>query len=155
MIQTIKGLLKKYREIIMYLIFGVLTTVVNFVVYYVLPHDEAPWFTVPIAKWELDISEWLIANIIAWIAAVSFAFVVNKIFVFEDKNNSFKAVMKQIWQFVSVRIASFVLETLLMWVLINVIHMSTGIAKIPVAVLTVIINYVASKLFIFRKKNDK
>ena len=154
MIQTVKALLKKYREIIMYLIFGVLTTVVNFAVYYVMPHDENPWFTLPVFKRELDVSEWLIANIVAWIAAVIFAFVVNKIFVFEDKNNSFKAVMKQIWQFVSVRILSFFLETLLMWVLIDLVHMSTGIAKIPVAVLTVVINYVASKLFIFRKKKQ-
>jgi len=154
MIKTVKALFVKYREIIMYLIFGVLTTVVNFVVYFVMPHDETPWFTVPIFKWELDVSQWLIANIIAWVAAVIFAFVVNKIFVFEDKNNSFGAVMRQIWQFVSVRIASFLLETLLMWVLINIIHMGTGIAKIPVAVLTVVINYIASKLLIFRKKKE-
>jgi len=153
MMQTVKGLLKKYREIIMYLIFGVLTTVVNFIVYYILPHNEAPMFSIDIFGYTLDVSEWLIANVAAWVAAVVFAFVVNKIFVFEDKNNSFKAVMRQIWQFVSVRIVSFVLETVLMWVLIDIIHMSTNIAKIPVAVLTVVINYIASKLFIFRKKS--
>lgn len=152
MIETVKGLLKKYREIIMYLIFGVLTTLVNFVVYYVMPHDETPFFTLRPFGFDFGVSEWLIANVVAWVAAVIFAFVVNKIFVFEDKNNSFKAVMRQIWQFVSVRILSFLLETLLMWLLIDIIHMSTNIAKIPVAVLTVIINYIASKLLIFRKK---
>lgn len=152
MMEKIKALFVKYRELIMYVIFGGLTTVVNWLFYYIVPHSEEPFTSFLIFGKEFFISEWLIAQVIAWVAAVVFAFVVNKIFVFEDKDNSPKALFRQIWQFVSVRIASFVLETLLMWVLIDILTVNTNIAKIPVAVLTVVINYVASKLLIFKKR---
>lgn len=154
MTEKIKQLLIKYREIIMYIIFGGFTTVVNFAVYFVMPHDKAPIATFTLGSLELVISEWLIANIVAWIAAVIFAFIVNKIFVFRDKVKGLSALLLQIWQFVSVRILSFVLETLLMWVLIDIVSMDSGVAKIPVAVLTVVINYIASKLFIFKGQKN-
>ena len=140
MIQKIKALLTKYREIILYLIFGGLTTVVSFVVYYAIL-----WAGM----------HYLAAQVISWAAAVAFAFVVNKLFVFEDRDNSPRALLRQIGQFVSVRIASGVLETVLLWLLVDVILISENIAKIPVAVLTVIINYIASKLLIFRKNGKK
>ena len=140
MIQKIKALLYKYREIILYLIFGGLTTVVSFVVYYAIL-----WAGM----------HYLAAQVISWAAAVAFAFVVNKLFVFEDRDNTPGALLRQIGQFVSVRIASGVLETALLWLLVDVIRISENIAKIPVAVLTVIINYIASKLLIFRKNGKK
>ena len=152
MTEKIKNLFVKYRELIMYVIFGGLTTVVNWLVYYVIPHSEDSIAEFMILGKPITISEWLISQIIAWVAAVIFAFVVNKIFVFEDKNTESRALFRQIWQFVSVRIASFVLETLLMWILIDILSVNTDIAKIPVAVLTVVINYIASKLLVFRKK---
>ena len=140
MIQKLKALLIKYREIILYLIFGGLTTVVSFVVYYAILGAGM---------------HYLAAQVISWAAAVAFAFVVNKLFVFEDRDNSPRALLRQIGQFVSVRIASGVLETVLLWLLVDVILISENIAKIPVAVLTVIINYIASKLLIFRKNGKK
>jgi len=140
MIQKLKALLTKYREIILYLIFGGLTTVVSFVVYYAIL-----WAGM----------HYLAAQVISWAAAVAFAFVVNKLFVFEDRDNSPRALLRQIGQFVSVRIASGVLETVLLWLLVDVILISENIAKIPVAVLTVVINYIASKLLIFRKNGKK
>jgi len=140
MIQKLKALLYKYREIILYLIFGGLTTVVSFVVYYAIL-----WAGM----------HYLAAQVISWAAAVAFAFVVNKLFVFEDRDNSPRALLRQIGQFVSVRIASGVLETVLLWLLVDVILISENIAKIPVAVLTVVINYIASKLLIFRKNGKK
>ena len=140
MIQKLKALFYKYREILLYLIFGGLTTVVSFVVYYAIL-----WAGM----------HYLAAQVISWAAAVAFAFVVNKLFVFEDRDNSPRALLRQIGQFVSVRIASGVLETALLWLLVDVILISENIAKIPVAVLTVIINYVASKLLIFRKNGKK
>ena len=138
MIRNIKALLTKYREIIMYLIFGVLTTAVSFAVYYGLL-----WCR----------THYIAAQLISWASAVAFAFVVNKIFVFEDRDNSATALFRQICQFVSVRIASGGIETVLLWILVDLIKIGEGIAKIPVAVLTVVINYIASKLLIFRKKN--
>ena len=152
MTEKIKALFIKYRELIMYVIFGGLTTAVNWRFYYIFPHSEEPFASFLIFGKEFFISEWLIAQVVAWVAAVIFAFVVNKIFVFEDKDNSPRALFRQVWQFVSVRIASFVLETLLMWVLIDILSVNTDIAKIPIAVLTVVINYIASKLLIFKKR---
>ncbi len=140
MTEKIGALYKKYREIIMYLIFGVLTTVVSFVSYYFLLFCGL---------------HYIVAQIISWALAVAFAFVVNKIFVFEDKGGTPAELFRQIWQFVSVRIASGVIETLLLWLLVDVLSIGEGIAKIPVAVLTVIINYVASKLLIFRRKTGE
>ena len=110
MTDKIKALLAKYRELIMYLIFGVLTTVVSFAAYYLLL-----WCGI----------HYIAAQIISWAAAVAFAFVVNKIFVFEDKDNSPAALLRQIGQFVSVRIASGVIETVLLWLLVDIIRQRT------------------------------
>lgn len=140
MIEKIKGLFVKHREIISYLFFGGLTTVVSFVTYYGLLFLEA---------------HYIVAQILSWAFAVVFAFIVNKIFVFEDKDVSRKGLFRQIWQFVSVRIGSGVVETALLWLLVDVASIKEDIAKIPVTVLTVVINYIASKLFIFKKKGGK
>lgn len=137
MTEKIKEMFIKYRELIMYIIFGGLTTVVSFVSYY-----GFLWMGM----------HYIAAQVLSWVLAVVFAFVVNKIFVFEDRDNSPAALFRQIWQFVSVRIASGVLETALLWLLVDVLGLGEGIAKIPVAVLTVVINYIASKLLVFRKK---
>ena len=131
----IKKLLNK--ETVLYIIFGVATTVVSFAVYYLLIWPGM---------------HYLAAQVLSWAAAVVFAFAVNKIFVFEDKDNSRAGLLRQIWQFVSVRLLSLGLETFLLWLMVDIAHIGEGIAKIPVSVLTVIINYVASKLLIFRKK---
>lgn len=136
MTEKLKALLIKYREIIMYLIFGGLTTVVSFVSYYLIL-----WLG----------AHYLIAQAVSWALAVAFAFVVNKIFVFEDRDNSPWALFRQIWQFVSVRIGSGIIETVLLWLLVDVLTLNEGIAKIPVTVLTVVINYIASKLLVFKK----
>ena len=138
--KMIKNLIIKYKELIVYLFFGGLTTVVSFVTYYGLLFLEA---------------HYIVAQILSWAFAVVFAFVVNKIFVFEDKDVSRKGLFRQIWQFVSVRIGSGVVETALLWLLVDVASIKEVIAKIPVTVLTVVINYIASKLFIFKEKGGK
>lgn len=140
MTKRIKELFVRYKEIVMYLIFGVLTTVVSFVSYYGLL-----WLGL----------YYIASQVISWALAVAFAFVVNKLFVFEDKASSTAELFRQIWQFVSVRIASGVIETLLLWLLVDVLTVGEGTAKVPVAVLTVILNYIASKLLVFRKKETK
>ncbi len=138
MTEKIKALFLKYREIIMYLIFGVLTTVVSFVSYYALLYLGL---------------HYLAAQIVSWVLAVAFAFAVNKLFVFEDKTESAQGLFYQMAGFVLVRLGSGVLETGLLWLAVGVASISEHIAKIPVAVLTVILNYIASKLFIFKKRN--
>lgn len=137
MTDKIKALFIKHREVILYLIFGGLTTLVSFATYYALLGCGV---------------HYIVAQVVSWAAAVAFAFVTNKLFVFGDKDKSSGTLFRQIWQFVSVRIASGVLETALLWLLVDVLTLGEGIAKIPVAVITVIVNYIASKLLVFRKK---
>lgn len=128
------------REVISYLIFGVLTTLVNWVVY------------VAMVKVHID---YRIATAAAWAVSVLFAFIVNKIFVFQSYNLRPAYVMKEITSFVACRAVSGVMEMVFMIVMVSWIHMDEYISKIAVSVIVVIVNYVFSKLFIFRKSEEK
>ena len=128
------------REVISYLIFGVLTTLVNWVVYAAM------------VKVHID---YRIAIAVAWAVSVLFAFIVNKIFVFQSYNMRPAFVMKEITSFVACRAVSGVMEMVFMIVMVSWIHMDEYISKIAVSVIVVIVNYVFSKLFIFRKSEEK
>ena len=128
------------REVISYLIFGVLTTLVNWVVYAAM------------VKVHID---YRIATVVAWAVSVLFAFIVNKIFVFQSYNMRPAFVMKEITSFVACRAVSGVMEMVFMIVMVSWIHMDEYISKIAVSVIVVIVNYVFSKLFIFRKSEEK
>ena len=128
------------REVISYLIFGVLTTLVNGVVYAAM------------VKVHID---YRIATAVAWAVSVLFAFIVNKIFVFQSYNMRPAFVMKEITSFVACRAVSGVMEMVFMIVMVSWIHMDEYISKIAVSVIVVIVNYVFSKLFIFRKSEEK
>jgi putative flippase GtrA len=134
---NLKDLLNKYRELISYLFWGVATTVVNYLVYFLCTRA----FSI----------NHLVANAVAWVAAVVFAFVVNKLLVFESKSWRISTVLPELWKFVSARILSGVMETGLLLVCVDFLHMDDGIVKLAAGVLVVIINYVLSKLFIFRR----
>ena len=128
------------REVISYLIFGVLTTLVNWVVYAAM------------VKVHIDYRR---ATAVAWAVSVLFAFIVNKIFVFQSYNMRPAFVMKEITSFVACRAVSGVMEMVFMIVMVSWIHMDEYISKIAVSVIVVIVNYVFSKLFIFRKSEEK
>lgn len=137
MINTLLSLIKKHRETVSYLIFGVLTTLVNFVLYYALLY-----FSV----------HYLWAQVIAWVGAVLFAYITNKRFVFESRVSGFFPILCEASSFVLSRLFSGAIETLLLYLMVDLLTISDTIAKIPVAVLTVILNYVTGKLLVFRKK---
>ena len=137
MIQKIRILLEKYREIISYLFFGVLTTLVNFVVY-------LPVYNI------LGMSA-SVSNMIAWVAAVVFAYFVNKIFVFRSLDWSRKTVIPELTKFVTARVLSGVLETGILLVTVDILGWNGNIWKFVTQVLVVISNYVFSKLIVFRK----
>lgn len=128
------------REVISYLIFGVLTTLVNWVVYAAMVQVHI---------------DYRIATAVAWAVSVLFAFIVNKIFVFQSYNMRPAFVMKEITSFVACRAVSGVMEMVFMIVMVSWIHMDEYISKIAVSVIVVIVNYVFSKLFIFRKSEEK
>ena len=119
-----------------YLFFGALTTVVNYIVY--LPCYNLLSFSAAIS------------NMIAWIAAVAFAYLTNKPFVFRSHDWSAKTVIPELTKFVGARIASGVLETGIIFLTVDLLRWNGNVMKLVTSVLVVIINYVASKLLVFR-----
>lgn len=128
----------RYREIINYLIFGVLTTLVNFVFYFVLVNIFGMYY--------------IYANIIAWFFSVLFAYITNRIFVFERVNFSIKSIVKEGTLFFSARLFSGFVETAILYIMVDFMKIGEGISKIVVAVVVVVLNYFFSKFIIFKKK---
>lgn len=139
MIKTIKELFNKYREIIMYLIFGVLTTVVSLAVYYILVYTILN----PNNPFELQI-----ANIISWIAGVTFAYFTNRSMVFQSKN---KNKLKEAGSFVLARVVTLIMDMLIMFVGVTLLHGNDKLLKLISQVIVIVSNYVFSKLFVFKK----
>ena len=167
----IKKLFDKYREIIMYLIFGVGTTVVAFLSYFVFE------IVIPdITFWVITIDHTNTANVLSWICAVLFAFITNKIWVFQSKSWSPSVALKELGLYLSSRIATGFIEWFGLPLILKIgencalsgadgyfakififlsqpLFGSDGlIAKIAVSVIVVILNYVFSKLLIFKRK---
>ena len=149
----IKELFLKYKEIIMYLIFGVLTTLVSWGSY---------------ALFEMLLGTFIkdvillssVANVLSWIIAVLFAFVTNKLWVFDSKSWKGSVVVKELGAFVGSRVLTGCLEwfgvPLLMIIGINqsILGIEGMVAKVLISVIVVILNYVLSKLLVFRKKKN-
>ena len=131
---------RKYKEIINYLIVGVLTTVVSLAVYYICVIT----FLDPKNAIELQI-----ANVISWIAAVTFAYTTNRKFVFESKNPD---MIKEASAFVGARVVTLLMDMFCMFIMVTCMGLSDKIAKLMVQVIVIIANYVFSKIFVFRKK---
>ncbi len=140
------------KEIISYLFFGVMTTLVNFVTYSLLVKfvfDNNP-----------GDSQVTLSNGIAWCTAVIFAFFTNKLFVFESKSFAPLTFMKELLSFVGARIVTGLMETFIPTLLINagldgtLFGVKGLIAKLVIAIAVIILNYVFSKLVSFRKKAE-
>ena len=137
MIDKILAMVHKHRDILLYLVFGVLTTAVNYVVY-------LPCYNI------LHLSAAL-SNVIAWVAAVIFAYLTNKPFVFCSHDWSAKTVVPELMKFVGSRVFSGGLETLIIFVTVDLLLWNGNLMKLVTSVLVVILNYIASKLLVFRK----
>lgn len=130
---------KKNKEIINYLIFGVLTTVVSFVVYFIF------------AK-VFKIDE-VISNVISWFFSVLFAFVTNKLYVFESKETGKKTLLKEIISFYLARLFTGVVCDLGIFALmVKTFKINDVLSKLVTQVIVIVLNYVLSKLIVFRKK---
>ena len=138
--EKIKELLKKYKFIILYGIFGILTTIIN-IVTYALCYDM------------FNISN-VVSNIIAWILSVLFAFITNKIWVFESKSFDFKIFIKELWNFIVCRLATGALDLGIMYVGVDLLKGPALILKIASNIIVIILNYVMSKLFVFKKGSN-
>lgn len=136
LVEKTVDVLKENKEILGYLIFGVLTTVVNYVAYFVAT--------------KLFGINYLVANVIAWFISVVFAYVTNKFWVFENKSVEIKALVKEIFLFVSARVMSGGIETLFLFVFVSLLGFDDGVIKIIASVFVVIFNYFFSKFIIFK-----
>lgn len=137
MAERIKELLTKYREQWSYLIVGVCTTVVNYLIYTPLI------FFFPFFK-----ENYQLANVIAWVGAVAFSYFANGSFVYQSTT---KRGWKEAGSFVLSRVFSLVLETLLLALMVELLHLDELIAKLAVSVVTVVVNYLTGKL-VFKKR---
>ena len=138
MIEKLHALIKKYKDVLSYLIFGVLTTAVNYLIY-------LPIYNI------CGVSA-AVSNMIAWVGAVIFAFLTNKPFVFHSHDWSAGTVVPELTKFVSCRLASGVLETAILLLTVDWLHWNGNVWKLVTQVMVIIINYVGSKLLVFRKK---
>lgn len=135
--QKLVDLVRKYWDVVSYLFFGVLTTVVNYIVY--IPVYNLLGFSAAVS------------NAIAWVAAVAFAYLTNKPFVFKSHDWSMKTVIPELSRFVGCRVASGVAETVILLVTVDMIGWDGNIWKLVTSVLVVVLNYFASKLLVFKK----
>ena len=136
--RKIRGLIEKYYDVLSYLFFGVLTTMVNYLIY-------LPCYNI----WELSAS---VSNVIAWLGAVAFAYLTNKPFVFRSHDWSAKTVIPELTKFVGCRLGSGAMETAIIFVSVDCLGWDGNAMKLVTSVLVIIINYLASKLVVFRNK---
>lgn len=122
------------KELGMYVIFGVLTTLVNVVVYYLFSNVFG--------------INYLISNVLAWILSVLFAYITNRIWVFESESEN---ILKEIFLFFSGRLFSGVVDTGLMYLFIDILSVGDFISKIVIQIIVVVLNYVISKLVVFKE----
>ena len=134
----IRELFNKYQEVISYLFFGVLTTVVNYIIYFSL-------------NAVLGEDLYLFNNVVAWAGAVIFAFVVNKLFVFKKKSKNSAELIKEMTSFALARLASLGIEEIILFIGMSLLKLNGTIVKLAAQVIVVIFNYFFSKFFIFRK----
>ncbi|MBR3490491.1 MAG: GtrA family protein [Bacilli bacterium] len=129
-----RDLSDKMKEIINYLIVGALTTLVSIVTYYIF---------------RVFIDNYLICTVISWIFAVSFAYVTNRIFVFHSKD---KNILTEFTSFIFSRLLSLAAEVICMFLMVDIISMNDKIAKIIVQFIVIVLNYILSKIFVFKGK---
>ena len=138
MSDKIRELFLKYKSFIFYAIFGVLTTVINIAVYW-LCRNVLGLANVP-------------GTVIAWVAAVLFAFITNKLFVFDSKDMSMRVFFSEMIRFFLARIATGILEVLIMFIGVDVMHGPSMVLKVITNIIVIIVNYILSKLLVFIKK---
>ncbi|MBS8265657.1 GtrA family protein [Mesobacillus boroniphilus] len=133
--------MKNKIEVVNYLIFGILTTVVNIASFWLINHIFG--------------MDYRVATTIAWIISVIFAFITNKLYVFNSKTTGIYSLFKELISFLFFRLLSYFLDLSLMIILIEFIKADSLIAKIIANVFVVIFNYFASKFVIFKPSNKQ
>ncbi len=134
-LKTYNGLSSKTKEILSYLVVGFLTTVVSILSYNLF---------------RLFIENYTICTVLSWIVSVLFAYITNRKFVFKSDE---KNILKEFISFTSARVLSLLFEIVAMYIFVEVIILDDRISKIIVQFVIVILNYIFSKIFVFKKKS--
>lgn len=134
------AIIKKYKSVILYLIFGVLTTCVNVAIYWAAAH--------------VCMLHTVVSTAVAWIAAVLFAYLTNRKWVFKSTAVEKMAVIREIVSFFACRLATGAVDLVCMFLLVDLLHFNDVFIKVGSNILVIALNYVASKLLIFKKGKD-
>jgi len=137
--ETVRKLFYKYKDIILYLLFGGCTTLVNVISYWICAHM-------------LSIGV-MPSTVIAWILAVLFAYVTNRKWVFHSEANGTNEILGEMAKFFGARIATGIVDWACMYIFVDVLGLNDVIIKILSNIVVIILNYVASKLIIFKKSS--
>lgn len=135
-----ENLYKKYQDIIPYGVFGLLTTMINIAVYWLLSHPAG----LPT----------MASTVIAWFTAVLFAYITNRKWVFQGTAHTKKEITKEISSFFACRLATGVVDWLCMLLFVDVFRFNDVVIKMGANIIVIILNYVASKLIIFKHKEN-
>ena len=134
------GLLKRYRELVLYLVFGGLTTALNYVAYLLFTRVLS-WGTMP-------------ATAVAWAVSVLFAYVTNKLWVFESRDLRPAYVLRELGSFIACRLFSGLVDLGVMYLTVDLWHWNDLVMKLVSNVVVIVLNYIFSKLLIFRKRPE-
>ena len=132
---------KKYKEVLLYLFFGGLAFIVSIVSFYLLIKNTA-------------MNE-LVANLLSWIITVTFAYLTNRIWVFDAATDNKRELLNQIWKFYSGRIVTLIIEEVILFVFISWLGMNSIFIKTIAQIVVIVLNYVISKLFVFTKEEKE
>ncbi|HIW72511.1 MAG TPA: GtrA family protein [Candidatus Levilactobacillus faecigallinarum] len=136
----IKELYYRYKDVLAYLIFGGLTTLVNLVVFYL---------TATLGGWNYQV-----ANVLAWFLSVLFAYLTNRVWVFHSHFTTFRALTHEAVNFFTVRAATLVMDMAIMWIGVSLLQQNEMLTKLVDQVVVVLANYFFSKWFVFRKAKN-
>lgn len=138
LIEKLAALYRRYKETLLYLVFGGLTTLINIAAYWLLT-----------AVFSVDV---MVANALAWVLSVLFAFVTNKLFVFESKSLAVSLVLKELGLFVGARLFSGALDMGVVYLFAVRLRFNDLVVKVLSNIIVIVVNYILSKLIIFKKK---
>lgn len=138
MLQKAWKLLRNYREIILYLIFGGLTTLVNLVVFWLL-------------MGRMGSASTLVPTAVAWVISVLFAYLTNRRWVFQSRASGGEAILREMGSFFGGRVLTGLLDLAIMYLAVDILGAPATPTKLLSNVLVILLNYIISKLWVFRK----
>ncbi|MGO3318468.1 MAG: GtrA family protein [Leuconostoc carnosum] len=131
--------INQYRTVMLYLIFGVLTTIINILSYYML------------LEWHANIQ---VAVVISWLLSILFAYSTNKIWVFQSSSQSFRGIIREMSLFFSARVITLLVEMIIIWFGVQLLRQNPIVWKVIDNIVVVLVNYIFSQRVIFQTKTS-